>query len=259
MGRSQCKAYQRCIMVAAVVADDEEEDQQGKPPPPSESSYLPPGAGSVGLGSIQTASTELQSVITSSTSRTPSGQSSDCSWKYFSCTDSDARCKADFRSCSNGKSPDNEICASVAENPQNYLVPHPTDCTKFYSCQSLGHNRGWIAHSMDCPTTTGFDIKLRICNYIKSLPRCRTEGERGTRLLRQFDHFRPAKQTRHTQKAINVDLPKIGFLKAVQQVEGQAVNVTVSPSDGSTSQSESSKLAQTYHVIILVTICALIW
>ena len=73
-------------------------------------------------------------------------------------------------------SADNEICASVAENPQNYLVPHPTDCTKFFSCQSLGHNRGWIAHLMDCPATTGFDTKLRICNYIKSLPRCNNEG-----------------------------------------------------------------------------------
>ena len=73
-------------------------------------------------------------------------------------------------------SADNEICASVAENPQNYLVPHPTDCTKFFSCQSLGQNRGWIAHLMDCPATTGFDTKLRICNYIKSLPRCNNEG-----------------------------------------------------------------------------------
>ena len=121
----------------------------------------------------------------------------DCTWKYFSCTSHSSRCKAEFRKCSDGKSrkysmmifllnfqlqipffpsADNEICASVAENPQNYLVPHPTDCTKFFSCQSLGHNRGWIAHLMDCPATTGFDTKLRICNYIKSLPRCSNEG-----------------------------------------------------------------------------------
>lgn len=70
---------------------------------------------------------------------------------------------------------DGEICAEVAENPQNYLVPHPTDCTKFFSCQSLGGRRGhqgWKAHLMDCPPTTGFDTNLRICNYLRSLPRC---------------------------------------------------------------------------------------
>ena len=67
---------------------------------------------------------------------------------------------------------DSEICAEVAENPQNYLVPHPEDCTKFYSCQNLGWKGGWIAHLMDCPPTTGFDVNLRICNYIKALPRC---------------------------------------------------------------------------------------
>ena len=67
---------------------------------------------------------------------------------------------------------DDEICSQVAEKPQKYLVPHPTDCTKFYSCQNLGWRGGWIAHLMDCPATTGFDTKLRICNYIKALPRC---------------------------------------------------------------------------------------
>ena len=56
---------------------------------------------------------------------------------------------------------DNGICAEVAENPANYLVPHPGDCTKFYSCQSLGVGRGWRANLMDCPPTTGFDTQLR--------------------------------------------------------------------------------------------------
>ena len=57
-------------------------------------------------------------------------------------------------------------------NPHAYLVPHPEDCTKFYSCQNLGWKGGYIAHLMDCPPTTGFDTKLRICNYIRALPRC---------------------------------------------------------------------------------------
>ena len=71
-------------------------------------------------------------------------------------------------------SADNQICAEVAENPQNYLVPHPSDCTKFYSCQSLGEDQGWVAHLMDCPESTGFDVNLRICNFIQSLPRCQS-------------------------------------------------------------------------------------
>jgi len=135
---------------------------------------------------------------------------------YFSCTSHSSRCKAEFRKCSDGKSPDNEICASVAENPQNYLVPHPTDCTKFFSCQSLGHNRGWIAHLMDCPATTGFDTKLRICNYIKSLPRCNNEESVGRLVLQhQFDHVRPAKQTRTNFRipSVILDVPKVGYLK----------------------------------------------
>ena len=65
----------------------------------------------------------------------------------------------------------------MAENPQNYLVPHPEDCTKFYSCQSVGRRgKQWIAHLMDCPESTGFDTNLRICNFIMALPRCR-DGE----------------------------------------------------------------------------------
>ena len=51
---------------------------------------------------------------------------------------------------------DNQICAGVARDPRRYLVPHPTDCGRFYSCQRNGWG-GWIANLMDCPATTGFD------------------------------------------------------------------------------------------------------
>ena len=71
------------------------------------------------------------------------------------------------------------MCAEVAENPQNYLIPHPTDCTKFYSCQSLGRRGGWIAHLMSCPETTGFDTNLRICNFIRMLPRCQAGTQKA--------------------------------------------------------------------------------
>ena len=69
---------------------------------------------------------------------------------------------------------DDDICSHVAKYPQNYLVPHPTDCTKYYSCQKLGWgtNKKWIAYLMPCPQTTGFDPGLSICKPMKTLSRC---------------------------------------------------------------------------------------
>ena len=70
-------------------------------------------------------------------------------------------------------SDDNKVCADVARNPTEYLVsyeiihcslsqantdfndtehtkvPHPTDCTKFYSCQRLGWGGGNQNHHQD--------------------------------------------------------------------------------------------------------------
>ena len=78
----------------------------------------------------------------------------------------------------------------MAENPSNYLVPHPGDCTKFYSCQSLGASHGgWRAHLMDCPPTTGFDTALRICNFIRALPRCSSDGDGSDPLIRAYEDF----------------------------------------------------------------------
>merc|ERR1712003_308653 len=98
-----------------------------------------------------------------------------CTWSFFMCKKSNAECKKEHTDCLNGDVFDNKICAGVARNPQRYLVPHPTDCTKFYSCQRNGWG-GWIANLMDCPVTTGFDRSLMICNYINTLPRCQEES-----------------------------------------------------------------------------------
>ena len=48
----------------------------------------------------------------------------------------------------------------------------PKNVSFFESFYFLGWRGGYIAHLMDCPPTTGFDTKLRICNYIRALPRC---------------------------------------------------------------------------------------
>ena len=154
----------------------------------------------------------------------------------------------------------------MAEQPHNYLVPHPSDCTKFYSCQNLGWRGGWIAHLMDCPATTGFDKKLRICNYIKALPRC-SKGtkyrhiiwalnlsfhlifmklvfyisflfklaEQSRTLYREVDGIINAKQTRQVRpyasisgssRSVSLQLPKAGYLKTNRGLNANLKNST---------------------------------
>ena len=62
---------------------------------------------------------------------------------------------------------------SVPGSEERYLVAHPMDCGRYYSCQADGEG-GWIAHLMDCPHTTGFDTELGICNHVSLVPRCQT-------------------------------------------------------------------------------------
>ena len=54
------------------------------------------------------------------------------------------------------------------------------------------------SEQMDCPPTTGFDTQLRICNFIRSLPRCtgngqnrqgRTGGSSDEVLIRAYEDF----------------------------------------------------------------------
>jgi len=68
---------------------------------------------------------------------------------------------------------DNKICSEAETNVDSYLVPHPEDCTKFYSCQRSGQKIDWIANLNVCPESTGFDTSLKVCNYIQALPRCK--------------------------------------------------------------------------------------
>ena len=56
------------------------------------------------------------------------------------------------------------VCSPVAEDLARYLVAHPTDCTKFISCQWLGGER-FRPHVMVCPLSVEFDSNLGICNY----------------------------------------------------------------------------------------------
>merc|ERR1712098_536896 len=55
-----------------------------------------------------------------------------------------------------------DICK--LDDPTRYLVPHPTDCNKFVSCQWLGGEK-FKPNVMLCPVTTQFDHDLSICNF----------------------------------------------------------------------------------------------
>jgi len=123
---------------------------------------------------------------------------------------------------------------------------------------------------MDCPPTTGFDTKLRICNYIKSLPRCNDEGT--ARLLQhQFDPVVQAKQTRTNfpVRAVVLDAPKVGYLTSsndlgVEQVVRQKRNTTMPAAAAAAAGHASAGSSATYklltcHVILLATISALLF
>merc|ERR1719264_2026911 len=77
--------------------------------------------------------------------------------------------------------PDSSVlCAGVALDPRRYLVPHPTICNKFFSCQNLGRKR-YKAHLFLCPATTMFSSNLMVCNFAN--PAC-------------FNQPRPAQRSR---------------------------------------------------------------
>merc|ERR1719510_416914 len=145
-----------------------------------------------------------------------------CTWSFFMCKKSADACKREHSDCLNGDVFDNKICAEVSRDPQRYLVPHPTDCTKFYSCQRNGWG-GWIANLMDCPTTTGFDSNLMICNYISALPRCQQE-ESFTALRARSQQTQPGLVARQTQQKLELEVGELGYLAS--QYPSEATTLT---------------------------------
>merc|ERR1712150_28396 len=90
--------------------------------------------------------------------------------------------KKDFRGSTQNDANGN-ICAMVANYPNTYTVPHPSDCTKFYMCQELPCNsfgrKCWKAHLMQCPQNTGFDTNTNACNWMRKLPsKCSKEMQK---------------------------------------------------------------------------------
>uniref|UniRef100_A0A0K2T3P8 Putative LOC100875809 [Megachile rotundata] n=1 Tax=Lepeophtheirus salmonis TaxID=72036 RepID=A0A0K2T3P8_LEPSM len=137
-----------------------------------------------------------------------------CVREFFSCKKSSTECKLLFTSCVDKQDSftREDLCKGVEGSPENYLIPHPLDCTKFYSCQSLGPNQGYRAHLMDCPFSTGFDKKLKICNFIQSLPRCKDKSSKTGRVIN-------GRLARNGRSEANVG--EVGFLTSVISSSGR--------------------------------------
>jgi hypothetical protein len=59
-----------------------------------------------------------------------------------------------------------ELCSQASSD----LVPHPTDCSKYISCQPRGDK--WILNIRDCSPGTVFDTQNNQCNFRQNVPRC---------------------------------------------------------------------------------------
>jgi len=162
--------------------------------------------GSQGSGSTFESGDRYTPNISSGSGKVPEIQ---CTWSFFMCKKDSATCKDEHDDCLNGNIFDNKICAGVAKHPERYLVPHPTDCTKFYSCQRQGWG-GWIANPMDCPVTTGFDKSLMICNYINSLPRCKKDNVN----LLKSDSQAAELIAKQTNQQLEVHVGELGYFAA---------------------------------------------
>jgi len=206
--KQNCQNVELCVQSVEAEEDDDEEPISGEYLPPLDS---PDSSSSSNIGGLRppfnpvnTRPTVTSTFTTTQTTQAVSKPTNpQCIWAYFGCgaRHSESVCKQRFDDCISGNSFDYKICKGVDDDPQAYLVPHPEDCTKFYSCQNLGWRGGYIAHLMDCPPTTGFDTKLRICNYIRALPRCNKEQER--KLFKEVEGL-IARQTRIKKQILDV-------------------------------------------------------
>lgn len=55
------------------------------------------------------------------------------------------------------------VCQDVWQHPHLYMVPHPSDCSKFVSCQWLGGSK-YLPQVMLCPPRTFYDREVMVCN-----------------------------------------------------------------------------------------------
>jgi len=242
--KQNCQNVELCVQPVEAEEDDDgsrlpEEPISGEYLPSSDSQDSSLGSSNFGglrppFNPVNTRPTATSTFTTTQTTQAVSKPTNpQCIWAYFGCgaRHSESVCKQRFDDCISGNSFDYKICKGVDDDPQAYLVPHPEDCTKFYSCQNLGWRGGYIAHLMDCPPTTGFDTKLRICNYIRALPRCNKEQER--KLFREVEGL-IARQTRIKKQIL--DVPQViqtKFRPVTQkplalQVQRSADNATAS-------------------------------
>ena len=63
-----------------------------------------------------------------------------------------------------------ELCSGASQSSD--LVAHPTDCSKYISCQPGGGK--WLLNIRDCSPGTVFDTQIYQCKFRRNVPRCQT-------------------------------------------------------------------------------------
>jgi hypothetical protein len=138
---------------------------------------------------------------------------------------------------------------------------------------------------MDCPPTTGFDTKLRICNYIRALPRC-TQGtlknpgcdqifysnfffnffviftEKERKLFREVEGI-VARQTRFKKQILDLSTfvskpvvdPSSAARAAFLKTEKSTADYVKTGSAGGAAHASADKNKTIWPPILLVTIC----
>merc|ERR1712137_1399879 len=94
----------------------------------------------------------------------------------------------------------NNACEDVAEDPNFYLRPHPSDCGKFIMCQPLGGGR-YLPQVMLCAPGTYYDRRLTTCNH-----RCyQKQSINGDSSQKLFRRKKVRGVLRHQKQGINGD------------------------------------------------------
>jgi hypothetical protein len=74
-----------------------------------------------------------------------------------------------------------QLCSQAATD----MVPHPTDCARYLSCQPGRQGGEWIVTVRDCSPGTVFDTQINSCNFREAVPRC--NSGRRARVIDGFE------------------------------------------------------------------------
>jgi len=127
-----------------------------------------------------------------------------------------------------------EDCARLARNKKGNLLPNPSDCTRFISCQRSGGST-WIGNPMSCPTGTGFDQEIQSCNHVTFIKGCNTA--RRAKILEGFSveqeyAFKPMTMQQQLQQLQQLTSNNIQAESVLQAVYAKQTKQGLNVADG---------------------------